>query len=203
MTIKISKFISYFFHPINFPIIGTFLYFLFIPKFIFKPQEYSILLIVFFGTYIFPLFILAVLKRFGMIQSFYLHSVEERKFPIILFVAISYIIGNWLFKSSLVDLLALSFYGYCGALFISYLLLHVKLKISLHTTAIGGLIGFLLYFSYHYQINIIITLALLIILSGIIGTSRLTLKAHSLKEVYAGYFVGFLAQILLYLIYNI
>ena len=60
MTIKFSKFISYFFHPINFPIIGTLLFFLFIPKFIFKPQEYTILIVIFIGTYISPLLLLVL-----------------------------------------------------------------------------------------------------------------------------------------------
>ena len=112
MTIKFSKFISYFFHPINFPIIGTLLFFLFIPKFIFKPQEYTILIVIFIGTYIFPLLLLALLKRFGMINSYHMITIEERKFPTLLFISISFIIGNWLYKSSIVNLLALFFIGY-------------------------------------------------------------------------------------------
>ncbi len=150
---KFSKLISYFFHPINFPIIGAILYFLFIPKFIFKPQEYNILTIIFIGTYIFPLILLWLLKRFGLINSYHMVTIEERKFPALLFISISLFIGFWLYKSSIVDILALLFFGYGLGLICASLFLYQKLKISLHTLAIFGLIGFLIYYSYYYKIN--------------------------------------------------
>ena len=200
---KFNKFISFFFHPINFSIIGAVVYFLFVPKFIFKPQEHLILAVVFVGSYVFPVVLLILLKRFGMINSFYMDSIEERKFPTLLFISISYIIGNWLFKSNVVDLLSLIFFGYGLALIFSYILLHFKIKISLHTAAISGLLGFLIYFSYFYKINLIIILAILFALSGIIGSSRLKLKAHSLQEVSLGYVIGLSSQFLVYMVYII
>ncbi|WP_372766325.1 hypothetical protein [Lutibacter sp.] len=201
MTIKFSKFISYFFHPINFPIIGTLLFFLFIPKFIFKPQEYTILIVIFIGTYIFPLLLLALLKRFGMINSYHMITIEERKFPTLLFISISFIIGNWLYKSSIVNLLALLFIGYGLSLIFTSLFLYLKLKISLHTLAITGLIGFLFYFSYFYKINLIPLMALLFVLSGLIASARLRLQAHTLNEVILGYVVGVASQFIVYIIY--
>lgn len=201
MTIKFSKFISYFFHPINFPIIGTLLFFLFIPKFIFKPQEYTILIVIFIGTYIFPLLLLALLKRFGMINSYHMITIEERKFPTLLFISISFIIGNWLYKSSIVNLLALLFIGYGLSLIFTSLFLYLKLKISLHTLAITGLIGFLFYFSYFYKINLIPLMALLFVLSGLIASARLRLQAHTLNEVILGYVVGVTSQFIVYIIY--
>ena len=33
-------------------------------------------------------------------------TIEERKFPTLLFISLTYIIGNWLFKSNIVDILA-------------------------------------------------------------------------------------------------
>lgn len=203
MTIKFSKFISYFFHPINFPIIGSIFYFMFVPKFIFKPQEYIILTVIFIGTYIFPIGLLILLKRFGMIHSFNMYTVEERKFPTLLFILISYIIGYWLFKSSIVDLLSLLYFGYGLGLVFSYISLFFKLKISLHTAAIGGLIGFLICFSYHYKINIIVIFTIFFILSGFIGTSRLRLKVHKISEVFLGYLIGLITQFAVYFIYSI
>jgi membrane-associated phospholipid phosphatase len=72
---------------------------------------------------------------------------------------------------------------------------------SLHATAIGGLIGFLIYFSSYYKINLLILIASLFILSGFISTSRLNLKAHKLNEVTYGYLIGICSQIITYLIY--
>jgi len=200
---KFSKFISYFFHPINFPIIGSVLYFLLIPEYIFKPQEHLILTVILIGTYVFPLFLLILLKRFKMIDSFHMVSIEERKFPTLLFISISFIIGNWLFKSTVVDILSLFYFGYGLTLICSYILLNYKLKISLHTAAIGGLIGFLIFFSSYYKINLILPLSILFLISGFIATSRLRLQAHNSREVFLGFIIGFLSQFIVYAVYYI
>lgn len=201
MTMKFSKFISYFFHPINFPIIGTILFFLFIPKFIFKPQEYIIITVIFIGTYLFPILLLWLLKRFEMIKNYHMVTIEERKFPLLLFISISFIIGHWLYKSSIVDLLSLFFFGYGLSLICISMFLYLKIKISLHTSAISGLIGFLIYFSYFYKINLIGILAVLFVLVGLVASARLRLRAHQLNEVLLGCFVGFSAQLIVYFIY--
>jgi len=200
---KFFKFISYFFHPINFPIVGTILYFLLIPEYIFKPQEHLIITVILIGTYIFPLFLLLLLKRFKMIDSYHMVTIEERKFPTLLFISICYILGNWLFKSTVVDILSLFYFGYGLLLIFSYAFLYLKIKISLHTSAIGGLIGFLIYFSYHYKINLIILLSVFFLLSGLIATSRLRLKAHTIREVFLGYIIGIFSQFIVYGIYYI
>lgn len=203
MTRKFSIFISYFFHPINFSILGAILYFLFIPRYIFKTQEHTILIVIFLGTYIFPLILLFLLKKFGLIHNYYMDTIDERKFPTLLFISLTYIIGNWLYKSTIVDLLAMFYFAYGLGLIISYLLLHFKNKISLHALAIGGLIGFLLCFSFYYKINLLILLIVLFVLSGLIISSRLRLKAHKLNEVIFGYCTGVITQIIVFLIYYI
>ncbi|HEY9169642.1 MAG TPA: hypothetical protein VIN72_09155 [Lutibacter sp.] len=198
---KFSKIISYFFHPINFPIIGTILFFLYIPKFIFKPQEHIIIAVIFIGTYIFPILLLWLMKRFEMIKSYHMVTIEERKFPLLLFISLSFIIGHWLYKSKIVDLLSLFFFGYGLSLLCVYLFLYRKIKISLHTLAISGLIGFLVYFSYSYKINLIMILAILFVLAGLVGSTRLKLRAHQLNEVLLGGLIGISAQFLVYFIY--
>ncbi len=198
---KFSKFISYFFHPINFPIIGTILFFLFIPKFIFKPQEYLIIAVIFIGTYIFPILLLWLLKRFEMIKSYHMETIEERKFPILLFISIAFIIGNWIYKSTIVDILALFFFGYGLSLIFITLFLYLKIKISLHTLGVSGLIGFLIYFSHFYKINVIVLLSALFVLAGLVASARLKLHAHQLNEVLLGGIIGIVAQFIVYAIY--
>jgi membrane-associated phospholipid phosphatase len=200
---KFSKFISYFFHPINFPIIGSILYFLLIPEYIFKPLEHLFLTVIVLGTYIFPLFLLILLKHFDMINSYQMVTIEERKFPTLLFTSISFFLGFWLYNSTVVDILSLFFVGYGLALICSYLLLYFKLKISLHGAAIGGLIGFLIYFSYHYKINLIIILSIFFLISGLIASSRLRLHAHNPYKIFLGYFLGMLTQFIVYFMYYI
>lgn len=200
---KFPKFISYFFHPINFPIIGTILYFLLLPEYIFKAQEHLILIVTIVGTYVFPLFILVLLKQFEMIKSYHMETIEERKFPTVLFIGISLILGNWLLKTNVVNVLSLFYFGFTLALTCSYLALHLKLKISLHTGAVGGLIGFLICFSYHYKINVVLFLSLFFLISGLIAYSRIRLQAHKVNEIVIGFILGIFSQIIMYTAYYI
>ena len=200
---KFSKFISYFFHPINFPIIGTLIYFLFVPKFIFKPQEHTILLFILTSTYVLPVVLLFFFKRLKFITNYHMPTIEERKFPILFFTLLTLIIANWLFKTTIVDLLGVLFLGYAAGFAIAYCLLFLKIKLSLHTAAIGGIIGFLIYFSLSYEINLILLLIVFFIISGLIATSRIHLKAHSQLEVFLGFTIGILTQILVFVIYHI
>jgi hypothetical protein len=181
--------------------LGAFVYFLFVPRFVYRPQEYSILIVIFIGTYVFPILLLFLLRRFRMIESYQMTGIEERKFPTLLFISLCYIMGNWLFKAGNVDLLALLFYGYGLLLVFNYLLFFAKLKLSLHTAAIGGLTGFVIVFSHFYRINMVFILSFLFLLGGIIGGARLRLKAHVLPEVFVGYVFGIVSQVIVYFIY--
>ncbi|NEW79962.1 MAG: hypothetical protein GZ086_11175 [Gelidibacter sp.] len=67
--------------------------------------------------------------------------------------------------------------------------------------AISGLIGFLIYFSYFYKINIITILATLFVLAGLVASARLKLRAHQLNEVLLGGAIGIAAQFIVYFIY--
>jgi hypothetical protein len=198
---KSSKLLSVLFHPINFALVGSLIYFLLVPKFIYKPQEKSILIVIFIGTYVFPLLLLLLLKKFKMIDSYQMRTIDERKFPTLLFISLCYIIGNWLFKSNMVDLLSLMFFGYGLLLICTYLLFYTKLKLSLHTAAIGGLIGFVICFSHFFRVNLIFLLALLFVLSGLVASARLKLGAHTFGEVIIGFVLGLGTQIAVYLIY--
>jgi len=200
---KFAKFISYFFHPINFSIIGALLYFLLLPKYIFKPLEHTILIVLFMSTYVFPIVLLFLMKRFGMINSYHMSTIEERKFPTLLFISISIFIGYWLYKSTVVNLLAFFYFGYGICLIGSYILLYFNRKVSLHMAAIGGLIGFLIYFSILFEINLTILFIILFFFSGIIASARLRVQAHIVSEVFWGFLLGIFSQFIAFSIYSI
>ena len=198
---RLSKFISYFFHPINFPLIGAIVYFLLLPKYMYRPQEHLILGVVFVGTYVFPLTLVFLLRKFGLIASYHMETIEERKFPSLLFIGLSFIIGNWLFKSTVVDLLSLLFFGYGISLIFGYALLYLNIKVSLHMIAVAGLIGFLGYYSLHFKMNLLTFFAIFFILSGIIASARIQLNAHKYSEILLGFLLGILGQLIIYGIY--
>jgi hypothetical protein len=73
-------------------------------------------------------------------------------------------LGIRLLKFNIIDLLAFSFFGCALALSISFILLFIKIKTSLHTLGISGLIGFISIISYEYKLNLLILLILLFLL---------------------------------------
>lgn len=196
-----SKIISTIFHPINFPVIGSLLYFILLPKYLYIEQEKLFLIVILIGAYLFPLVLVFLLKQFKMINTYHMETIEERKFPMVLFISLTLIIGNWLFKSGAVVLLSLFFLGYTLGLVTAYLFLHAKIKLSLHTAAISGLITFLTIFSFYYKINLIVLIIVFILIAGIVASARLQLKAHKANEIYLGFFLGIITQIIPFIIY--
>ena len=198
----IYKLISYVFHPLLFSFLGSFLFLYLSPKHILKEQEYIILLIVFVSTYIIPILLLALLKRVNMISDYHLRNIEERKFPILFFIMLSFLIGRAMLSTQIADLLSFSFFGVAFALSFTYLLFNIKIKTSLHTLGIGGIIGFVMVMSYEYRLNFNSLLAGLFIIAGLIGVSRLALNAHRPKEIYIGFVLGLVSQVISFQIYQ-
>ncbi len=198
----IYKFISYVLHPLLFSFMGSFLYLYLTPKHIVKQQEYIILLIVFISTYIVPILLLALLKRVNLIKDYHLRSIDERKFPILFFIMLSFLIGRAMLSIHIADLLAFSFFGVAFALSFTYLLFNIKIKTSLHTLGIGGIIGFVMVMSYEYRLNFNSLIAGLFVIAGLIGLSRLALNAHRPKEIYIGFLLGLISQFISFQIYQ-
>ncbi len=192
------KIISFVFHPIFFSTLGALLYFIISPQYI--PEKYKkiIIAVIFISTYILPLFLLIILKKLKLIQSFKLKTIEERKFLVLFLIVLTFMLGKMLLSTKIVSLLGLSFYGGSIAFIIVFLLFSFNIKTSLHTLGIGSLIGLIIVMSIEYQINLTVLIAILIIVFGLLATSRLKLNAHQPKEVYLGVFLGLITQLISY-----
>ena len=67
-------------------------------------------------------------------------------------------------------------------------------KVSTHSAAIGGVAGGLLSFSLIFNFNPVWWLCLVILLGGMVGTSRMILRQHTLPQVAVGFFMGLLCS---------
>lgn len=63
-------------------------------------------------------------------------------------------------------------------------------KVSVHAAAIGGMTGGLVAFSVIFSFNPVWWLCLVLILAGLVGSSRMVLRQHSLHQVLIGYGIG-------------
>jgi len=70
-------------------------------------------------------------------------------------------------------------------------LINVWWKVSTHTAAIGGVGGALFAFAEYLNFNPVWWLCLIFLIAGMVGTSRMILRQHSLSQVVGGFWIGF------------
>lgn len=196
--------LSYLFHPILLPILG--LYFMFetptnSPGFLVTslydlPLEFKLNLYKLFGflTVLAPGISLWIMYQNKIISSLKLENRLERFTPI--GITATYYIMNYILLRIMIpnhDILSFIFpYAFSISLTVcAAYILNYYTKISLHMLGFFGLIGAIMgYFQNQLDYNLFFLL-FLIIVGGFVGSARLYLKAHSLKEVILGIVVGF------------
>lgn len=197
MQQRIATFISYLFHPLLMPSYLLWIVFhtdTYLQLALPQKLQYIIYGLVVITTVLIPVSFSIILLRGGYIKSLHLDTKEERRLPYLL-TCIFYFATFYLLKQAQIpSLVTLLFLGATLALLAS-ILINMKWKISAHMVGIGGVIGALAGLSLRLFLNYQVLLLALIILAGIIGTSRMLLKAHSPAQIYSGFCLGLLSQI--------
>ena len=196
---KFHKFISTILHPIVLPTLGVFLYFVFVSQSFEKRLQLIVLGLVFALTYVVPVLLLLFLKNFGFIKDFQVSTIKERRFPVFFMIFLLYFLGNTIIQIPTIRNLGILFYGTSLSLTCIYLLFSVKLKSSLHLVSMGNMIGFFLIMTNINSLSMLPIIILLILLSGILASSRLYLKAHTPIELLIGFSLGIVCQFILFI----
>lgn len=196
---NIHKIISTILHPIVIPTVGVMLYFLVAPINIRSNQKFAILSLVFVVTYLIPLLILVLFKKTNLIKTYNTESIKERKIPVAIMIVLFFLLGNTLNNILIFRELSLLFYGTCLGLTLIYVLFFFKIKSSLHLLSLGVSISYFMVLSAVYNRSYILIILIIILLSGILASSRLHLKAHTTKEVYLGFFIGIVSPLSIYI----
>lgn len=190
-----AKFISTMLSPLLTPTYSTLMALSISPKLLeVTGTRFKLLLIVFALTCIFPMITIAVLHNFKVIKDKRLISRKERMIP--------YITGTIFYALAVFHViythepkwLVMFFVGGTLACLISTIV-NFWWKISAHMAGIGGLVALV------WQIDameleiisrpwMVFYILLAIFLSGLLGTSRLLLKRHTLPQVLAGFLNG-------------
>ena len=159
---------------------------------------------VFIYTFFMPAFGMVMMKMLGLVQTWQLEDRQDRIGPYII-TGIFYL---WIFRSLLQNPnIPMAFkvfvLGATISLFTSFII-NLFHKVSAHAAGMGGFVGMILIttilYSYGYfhvgsiEISMIALLIFSILLSGLVCTSRMILKAHSLQEIYGGFIVGLSTQ---------
>ena len=195
---RFAKIISYLFHPLLLPTVGLLLLFhldepgLWLPSTQLQLFLHAVTLL---ATFFLPLLCVLGLLKFGLIDSLEMRTKEERKLPYLVSAIFYFSESYFLMRLDVPVLIQAMMLG-ATFLIVSTLVVNIFWKISAHMVGIGGLCGMFLAISYRLQINLHLPLIVLLIIAGLIGFSRLKLSAHSSAQVYAGFFLGTVVQLL-------
>lgn len=140
-------------------------------------------------TVLLPILSAYVFKKLGLINSIYMKTSEERRWPFLLTLIWYYMGFELLTKLYLPHSFLLLMVGAISAIGIS-LIITSRWKISIHMLGIGGVIGAIIGVSQRFQFDHSFLIIGLIFFAGIIGYARLKTDAHNYKQVYAGFILG-------------
>lgn len=185
-----SRYISMAFTPFYLPMMGLVALFLF-SYLSMLPWMYKgmVLFIVYLFTILMPHMLIHLYRHYQGWSVLRLFTREGRMVPYIISIGCyfaCFYLMNMLhiphFMSSIV-VAAIAIQIICA-------LINNRWKISTHTAAIGGTTGAVAAFSLIFGFYPLWWLCFLILLAGIVGTSRTLMRQHSLGEVVGGYIIG-------------
>jgi hypothetical protein len=194
-----ARITSFVFHPLLIPTIGFLLlfntdfYFTLIPWTI----KRMILLIVFLSTCLLPAFSLGFLGYSQKIDL-KMEKSTDRIFPLIL-SSIFYYSGYMILDR--LPIFPIYKFFLIASILVQIALMFVSMiwKISAHSAAIGGLLGGVMAISFLLNENPVYLILGLILISGMVGSSRLILEKHNNRQVYFGFLLGFLIMFSVFL----
>jgi membrane-associated phospholipid phosphatase len=188
--IKAAHILGLIFTPLYLPITG------FLALFIFSylsllpwSLKLYVLVVVYLFTILIPMTAIRIYRKLMGWKRHELGHREKRMIPYILSIT-SYCCCYYLMNS-------MHWPRFMGGIVIAALVIQIACaiinvwwKISAHTAAVGGVTGALIAFSLLFLFNPVWWLCLVIILSGLLCTSRIILYQHSLSQVLVGYVIG-------------
>jgi membrane-associated phospholipid phosphatase len=191
MSVKLAKIVSVVFHPVILPTLGFILLFTsgFYNSMLTNDAKQFILLVIFFSTATIPMLsvsLLALNSKF----DFLMPNNRDRIIPL-LFTSVSYYIGFMLLgRIHFLPVFKL-FMIASVLLIIALLLISFKWNISVHMAALGAVTATFFALSFRGGVNPMTAIVVVVIGSGLVGTSRLVLNKNNLLQVAAGYILGF------------
>lgn len=190
-----AKFVSSIFHPVYYPLVSLII--LFFSTFLEYTQLPSMIFIL-INTALFTILLPSLLthayRSIFNIAPHMFHRRHERFFPY-LFHLVSYLVLLHLLHRFNVHGLVLDVVIVSVLIQICCTLINCFWKVSAHTAGAGGIIGFLVAHGAILGVSPIWPIVISIFICGLVGTSRLILRRHTLAQVNVGSLVGILCGI--------
>lgn len=190
---SIAHLISTIFQPLLMPTYGVMLLFVYTYFGVMYLQQFWLIIapVVLF-SFVIPAILIFMLYRMGIISDLSLKVRRERIYPYMI-TLLSYSVMIWFYYRMHMPTWFFMIMASSVAIMVVAILITLKWKISAHMFGIGGLIGGAMSVSYFVEhSNPYFMFMGLFIIAGLVGTSRLILKRHTLAQVIAGFLLGLL-----------
>lgn len=197
-----SRVISSIISPFYLPMFGVIALFMFTYLGMLETRmKLRVLLIVYLFTAIIPTYLIRIYQYYHGWTPIQLGQKERRMVPYVISIVCyfaCYYILNVLHMPHFIGtviIAALAIQVVCA-------LINLRWKVSTHSAAIGGVIGSVIAFSFLFTFNPTWWLFLLFFMAGLVGTSRMILRQHTLMEVSMGFIMGIIVAFLSVIYYR-
>jgi hypothetical protein len=194
MIEKIAKYIARFFagafNPLLIPTIGLLLIMGFIPgvELFSTKLKMVILCVIFLATCIIP-FIFIMLGKLNRGWNKDSNNYFDRIMPYLFTIMGAYLGSQFLGKLPIPGIFRIFLLGICFTIIVATLIAF-KWKLSDYMMALGGFLGALLALNFKFGMNLLWTIVVVILISGIVGSSHIYLGKDSPRQIYAGFLTG-------------
>lgn len=190
---SIAHVISTVFQPLLMPTYGVILLFVYTYFGVVYTQQFWLIITpILLFSFMIPAVLIFMMFRVGIISDLSLTKRRERFYPYLI-TLLSYTAMMLFYYRMNMPKWFLLMIAASIAIMIAAIIITLWWKISAHMFGIGGLLGGAMSVSYFVErSNPYFMFMGLFILAGLIGTSRLILKRHTVAQVIAGFLLGFL-----------
>lgn len=189
----VSSFFSQLLSPLLMPTYGMIIAFwLSRYQILFTIEKVTVISIVALITCVVPVISIALMRFFGIISDVHLNKRNERFFPYSVIIVCYVISALYLFNINAPTWMWIFMFGAGIAALVS-MLINFFWKISAHMAGIGGIIGLLCKINSCGDgvFDLLPIICIAIIVTGILGSSRIAMERHTLWQVLAGALNGF------------
>ena len=191
-----AKFISAVLHPFLMPLFTIFLLKHFDIYLSNRTDVFVYLALIIVITTLATGFSILLMRRRGMISDLDIRNRSERFKPFLIvlgYYVMAYILTLELTGIAIPVLYRSLMLGMVVSI-LTGLIVTMRFKLSMHLLAIGGVLAAVIYVGVINVTSDLNWIASIVIASGLLAWSRLELQAHTLKEVYVGFSVGFVCM---------
>lgn len=190
----VASFLSLLLNPLLMPTYGMIIAFwLSTLQILLTTDKVAVISVIALMTCVVPVILISLMCYFRITSDLHLNVRKERFLPYLLIVVCSVISALYLFNINAPTWMWMFMFGGAVAALIS-MVVNFFWKISAHMAGIGGLIGLLCKINSSGDgiIELMPVICALIIVAGLLGSSRIAMERHTLWQVIAGVLNGFL-----------